>query len=476
MDHSHGLGTARIGSLLARYALPSIIGMVVSALYNIVDRIFIGRGVGSLALAGVTVAFPLQLSQIAFSVLIGVGASALISISLGERDREKAERVLGNGFLLVLVISITIAALGIAFLDPLLRLFGASENVLPYAHSFALVILLGTPFATVSQGINGFIRSEGNPKVAMATQLIGPILNTFLCPFFIFVLKLGIMGSALATVISQAIGTIWVLSYYLTGRSLLKLRVRNFLPRADIVRAVIAIGSAPFLSELASAVMNGIMNNQLERYGGDSAVTAMSIVFAVSNLVYLTLLGITMGVQPIIGYNTGAKKYARVRSAELLAIGAASAFVVFCFAGVQIFPAAFVRLFAGSAAEILETGVYALRHYFIVLPLVGFQVVSAGYFQAVGKPKQSVLLGLSRQFIILVPLLYLLPLFWGLDGVWNAQPIADALSFAITAVFLGHEMSLLGRLARNPLETAAADLTQNRVSAASADPASRLSP
>jgi putative MATE family efflux protein len=448
MDNSRVLGTAPIGSLLARYALPSIVGMVVSALYNIVDRIFIGRGVGSLALAGVTVAFPLQLCQIAFSVLIGVGASALISISLGQQDRRKAERALGNGFLLVLAVSITIAALGIAFLDPLLRLFGASATVLPYAHAFSLVILLGTPFATVSQGVNGFIRSEGNPRVAMATQLIGPVLNTFLCPFFIFGLKLGIVGSALATVISQAVGTVWVLSYYLSGRSLLKLRARNFAPRPEIVRAIVAIGSAPFLSELASAVMNGIMNNQLERYGGDSAVTAMSIVFAVSNLVYLTLLGITMGVQPIIGYNTGATNYGRVRRAELLALAAATCFVTFCFAGVQIFPAGFVRLFAGGAPGILEIGVYALRHYFFVMPLIGFQVLSAGYFQAVGKPRQSVLLGLSRQFIILVPLLYILPRYWGLDGVWNAQPIADALSFAITAVFICRELSSLAKLSR----------------------------
>jgi len=269
--------------------------------------------------------------------------------------------------------------------------------------------------------------------VAMATQLIGPVLNVFLCPFFIFVLKLGIIGSALATVISQAVGTVWVLSYYLSGRSLLKLRLANFRPRREIVLPILAIGSAPFFSEFASAIMNGIMNNQLERYGGDAAVTAMSIVFALSNLVFLTLIGVNMGMQPIIGYNYGARLYGRVRKSVLVAIAAATAFVTFCFAGIQLFPGAFVTLFAGPASDVLDLGIYALRHYFIVLPLIGFQVLSSAYFQAVGKPKQSIFLNLLRQFIILVPLLYILPLLWGLDGVWIAQPIADVLSVAITA-------------------------------------------
>ena len=262
---------------------------------------------------------------------------------------------------------------------------------------------------------------------------------------FIFVLKLGIVGSALTTVISQAVGTVWVLSYYLGGKSLLKLKVQNFIPGGGIVASIVAVGSAPFFSELAAAVMNGIMNNQLERYGGDLAVTAMGIVFAISNLAYLTLLGIIMGVQPVIGYNFGARKYPRVRKTELTAIAAATVFVMLCFAAIELFPSAFVRLFAGSAAEIMSTGIYALRHYFILMPLIGFQVLSAGDFQAVGKPKQSLVLGLSRQFIILVPLLYILPIFWGLDGVWNAQPVSDALSFLITTVFLVREMKFLAR-------------------------------
>jgi len=446
MDNTRELGEAKIGSLLARFALPSIVGMVVGALYNIVDRIFIGRGVGPLALAGVTVAFGVQLIQIAFAVLIGVGASAHISISLGEGRRDKAEKYLGNGFALNMALSVTIAALGIAFLDPLLRLFGASPEILPHARAFTFVVLLGTPLATVSIGLNNFIRSEGNPRTAMVTQLIGPALNLFLCPFFIFVLRLGVAGSALANVISQAVGAVWVLSYYLSGRSALKLRPSNFVPSRAVAFSIMAIGAPTALSDLASSLISGIMNNQLERYGGDVAVTSMGIVFAISNLVFLTIIGISMGVQPIIGYNIGAKLYGRVRKVELTAILAATILATFVFAFVQLIPGAFVSLFAGSDPDVARVGVYALRHYFIFLPLMGLQILGSSYFQAVGKPTKSLVLGLSRQFLFLIPLLFALPLFWGLDGVWHAQPCADFLAFSITAILLFREMEKLRRL------------------------------
>jgi putative MATE family efflux protein len=446
MDNTRELGEGRIGPLLLRFALPSIIGMVVGALYNIVDRIFIGRGVGPLALAGVTVAFGVQLIQIAFAVLIGVGASACISISLGEGNKDKAERVLGNGFALNMILSVTIAALGIVFLDPMLRLFGASAEVLPHAHAFTFVVLLGTPLATISMGLNNSIRSEGNPRTAMVTQIIGPALNLFLCPFFIFVLRLGVAGSALANVISQAVGSIWVLAYYFSGRSVLKLRLANLVPRMAIALQIMAIGLPTALSDLVASLVNGIMNNQLVRYGGDVAVTAMGIVFVLSNLTFLTIIGTSMGVQPIIGYNIGARHYGRVRKVELSAIGAATAFSIAVFAFVQLFPGAFVSLFAGSDPAVREVGVYALRHYFIFLPLMGLQVLGSSYFQAVGKPTKSLFLGLSRQFLFLIPMLLLLPSLWGLEGVWNAQPCADLLAFTVTAILLTREMRKLKRM------------------------------
>jgi Na+-driven multidrug efflux pump len=267
-----------------------------------------------------------------------------------------------------------------------------------------------------------------------------------LCPIFIFVLKMGIVGSALATVISQGVGSIWVIVYYLSGKSLLKLKLANFIPRIDIALSIMALGSATALSDLASAVTSGIMNNQLERYGGDAAVTAMGIVFAISNLVFLTLIGMNMGMQPIVGYNIGAKLYGRVRKAEFAAIAAATAFSTFCFAAVQLFPGAFVSLFAGPSSGLGDLGVYALRHYFMLLPLMGLQVLGAGYFMASGKPLKSLVLGLSRQFIFLIPLIYILPLFWKLDGVWNAQPVSDGLSFVITGILLLREMRKLKKM------------------------------
>jgi putative MATE family efflux protein len=446
VDNTKEFGSGRIGPLIARFALPSIIGMVVSALYNIVDRIFIGRGVGPLALAGVTVAFGVQLIQIAFAVMVGIGTSARISISLGRGRKDEAERFLGNGFALNMAISLTLAILGIVFLDPMLRLFGASEEVLPYAHAFTFVVLLGTPLGTISMGLNGFIRAEGNPKVAMVTQLIGPALNVIFCPLFIFVLKMGVAGSAIANVISMSVGSTWVLSYYLSGRSLLKIRRANLVPDRRFALPILALGLPTALSDLASSITMGLMNNQLVRYGGDLAVTAMGIVFAISNLVFLTLIGTTMGVQPLIGFNIGAKLFHRVRKIELVAIGAATAFAALAFAGIQLFPGAFISLFAGSDARVLEIGTYALHRYFIFLPLMGLQVLGSGYFQAAGKPAMSLVLGLSRQFIILIPMIIVLPLLWGLDGVWSAQPVADVVAFSVTGLLLGREMRRLGKM------------------------------
>jgi len=419
--------------------------MVVGGLYNIVDRIFIGQGVGPLALAGVTVAFGVQLIQIAFAVLIGVGTSARISICLGQGDKAKAEHFLGNGFALNLAISVTITLLGLLFLDPVLRLFGASEAVLPYARDFTRIVLIGTPLGTISMGLNGFIRAEGNPKVAMVTQLIGPILNTALCPLFIFGFGWGVAGSALANVVSQSVGSVWVLAYYLGGRSLLKIRRGNLIPRREISIPIITLGSAIAISELASSALMAIMNNQLSRYGGDLAVTAMGIVFALSNLVFLTLIGMNMGIQPLVGYNIGARLYGRVRKIERAAISAATLFATLVFVGVQLFPRAFVTLFAGGSAEVLDIGVHAMSRAFLALPVIGLQVLGAGYFQAAGRPTMSLFLGLTRQIIFFIPLLLVLPLFWGLDGVWYAGPLADATAFTVTGAFLWREMRALSR-------------------------------
>jgi putative MATE family efflux protein len=437
------LGTSSIPSLILKFSLPSIVGMLVSALYNVVDRIFIGQGVGPLGLAGATIAFPLMQVQIAFASLIGMGATTLISIELGRQDRARAERVLGNGFALVITVALSVSVLGLVFLDPLLRLFGASEAVLPYARDYTGVILAGTIFQVLALGVNNFIRGEGNPRTAMVSMFIGAVLNAILCPIFLFALRLGMKGAALATVLSQAVSAAWVMSHYLSGRSILKLRLADMRPRRDIVFPILAIGSAPFAVNLANAMMNGIMNNQLQRYGGDLAVSAMGAVFAIVSLFVFVAFGINGGVQPIIGYNYGAGRSSRVRHAALLAIGAAVAVFTLGYAVVQLFPRTLVSLFTGGSRELTDLSAGALRRVLLCMPLIGFQIVASGYFQAVGKPRHSMFLSVSRSILFLIPLLYVMPAIVGLQGLWLAPPTADFLAAVVTAFFFGREMRSL---------------------------------
>ncbi len=447
MEHNRELGTSSIPSLIVKFSLPSVFGMLVSALYNVVDRIFIGQGVGPLGLAGATIAFPLMMVQIAFATLIGMGATTLISINLGRQDRETAERVLGNGFALVIAVALSVSALGLVFLDPLLRLFGASEAVLPFARDYTSIILAGTIFQVLALGVNNFIRGEGNPRTAMISMFIGAVLNAALCPVFIFVLHMGMRGAALATILSQAVSAAWVMFYYLSGRSSLKLRLSMMRPRKAVVLPILAIGSAPFAVNLANSLMNGIMNNQLKRYGGDLAVSSMGVVFALVSLFVFIAFGINGGVQPIIGFNYGAKQPQRVRQAALLAIGAATAVFSIGYILVELFPRPLVLLFAGSSKELADMSAFALRRVLLCMPLIGFQIVSSGYFQAVGKPRQSMLLSLSRQVLFLIPLLFILPSLGGLTGLWFAPAAADLLAACVTAVFFAREMSMLGKAA-----------------------------
>ena len=475
MQKSELLGTAKIPALLLRFSVPAIIGMLVNALYNIVDRIFIGQGVGPLGIAGATITFPLMLIQMAFGMLIGLGANSLISISLGEQKRERAETILGNAFFLLVCIAVSLSALGLLFLTPLLKLFGASETILPYARSYASIILFGTLFQAIGMGMNNFIRGEGDPKTAMKTMLLGAILNTILDPIFIFVFKWGVGGAALATVISQGASAVWVLAYYFGGRSQLKIRLHNLLPRKDIVLKILAVGSAPFAMQLASALLNAIVNNQLTAYGGDLAVSAMGILFSIGMLFFMPIFGVNQGMQPIVGYNFGAKSYHRVVHAAYIAIGAGSVFVILGFLSIQLFPRALVSLFSGSSAELLDLGAYAIRRYFLMMPVIGFQMIASGYFQAVGKPKQAMFLTLSRQIILLIPLFLILPRFLGLDGIWLAPPIADLLSAALTGIFFYRELRNLKLQGDASMTAAAAPADVDALTAAAAPAEAALS-
>ncbi|MGE5679066.1 MAG: MATE family efflux transporter [Pseudomonadota bacterium] len=441
MDQTKQLGEEKISKLLLKFSIPAIVGMLVNALYNVVDRIFIGNSsVGSAGIAGITICSPIMLVTLAFSMLIGLGANSLISIRLGEKRRDEAELILGNAMTLLVVVPAVVSVICLIFIEPLLIMFGASEVVLPYAKEYMTIILIGTTIQTLGFGMNNFIRAEGNPRIAMLTMLIGAILNTILDPIFIFIFGWGIAGAAIATVLSQMASTSWVLYHFLGGRSTLKVHTANLILRSHIVERIIALGMAPFLMQLAASVLNAIMNKSLNLYGGDVAVSGMGVVTSITMLILMPIFGINQGSQPIIGYNYGALKFDRVKKTLKLAIAAATGITCVGFLLTRLFPEQLISIFNRNDAELLHFGTRALSIFLLCLPIIGFQIVSANYFQAVGKPKHASFLSLSRQVLILIPALLILPKFFGLDGLLMAGPTADLTASVVTGIFLIREL------------------------------------
>lgn len=442
MNRSDAMRDQKIGSLLFSFSLPAIVGMLVNSLYNIVDRIFVGRGVGSLAIAATTVAFPIMIILMAVSMLIGVGATALISIRLGEQKKEEAEKVAGNAAAMLVLLPALFAIIFLLFTEPILVAFGASEAVLPYAKDFVHIIMLGSVFGSISIGMNNFIRAEGNPKMAMNTQILGAVINVVLNYIFIFKMGLGIKGSALATVISQFISAIWVLSYFFTGRSLVKIRLKYLKPQWPILLSIMAIGFAPFAMQVANSVQQLILNKTLMTYGGDLALSAVGILMSVSTLLFMPILGISQGAQPIIGYNYGARQYQRVKETLKIAVIASTAIAVTGFLVLMIWPQEIIGLFSKDK-QLIALTTHAMTIFFALMPALGFQIICSTYFQAVGKARESAILSLSRQVLLFIPLLLILPHFWGIDGVWRTAPIADLLAVVITAIVIYRELKKL---------------------------------
>lgn len=451
-DHAKQLGEEKTYKLLFKFSMPAIVGMLVNALYNVVDRIFIGNGVGSLGIAGITVSFPFMIILMAFSMLVGIGSTSLISIKLGEGKRAEAEAVLGNGMVLLIGISLCLSALGLLFLDPVMHLLGASVSVLPYAKEYMSIILWGAVFQAVGFGMNNFIRAEGNPRIAMLTMLIGAVLNTILDPLFIFAFGWGIRGAALATILSQAVSAAWVLQYFLGGRSLLKIRRKNLQLKVATVGKILAIGSAPFAMQLAASVVTTILNNSLSIYGGDLAISAMGIVNSIAMLILMPIFGINQGAQPIIGYNYGAQKFDRVKHTVILAMAVATCIVCMGFILVMLIPQQLIAFFNREDLELIRLGAHALQVFLILLPIIGFQIVGANYFQAVGKPKHAMFLSLSRQVIVLIPAVLILPRFFQFDGILMAGPVSDLVSSILTGIFVYKEFNSLDKKQRQRYE------------------------
>lgn len=445
MNNSKQLGEEKILKLLLKFSVPAIVGMLVNALYNVVDRVFVGRGVGFLGIAGITVGFPIMLVVMAFSMLIGIGGTSLISIKLGQQNKDEAEHIAGNGMALLIIISLSLTVIGLIILDPVLRALGADADVLPYAREYMRIILLGIVFQAIGFGMNNFIRAEGNPKVAMFTMLIGAIVNTILDPIFIFIFNLGMAGAALATIISQAISASWVLYHFFSGRSALKIHRKNLKLDRGIIKGIVSIGLAPFAVQLAASLLNFIMNKSLTSYGGNVAISGMGVINSIATLMLMPIFGINQGAQPIIGYNYGAQKFDRVKEALKLAILGATIIVTIGFIITRLFPEQLIGMFSSDDKELITFGVHALKIFLIFLPIIGFQIVGSNYFQAVGKPKQAMALSLSRQVLILIPALLILPRFFGIDGVFMAGPLSDLLSSMITGTWLYRELKQLGK-------------------------------
>lgn len=440
MDRSAQLGQAGIPRLLLRFSIPAIVGMMAQASYNLIDRVFVGHALGSEGIAGTTVAFPFMLVVLAFGMLIGFGGTALISIRLGEEKKAEAEHVLGNTAVLLLVASVLITVAGLLWLDDILVVFGASDTVLPYARDYLRIIVLGTVFQMVAFGLNAPIRGEGNPRIAMLSMLISVLLNVILAPIFIFWFSWGMQGAALATVISQAVTAVWVVSYFLAGTSVLRFHIETLRLNRDVCRQIIIFGSPPCAMQLTASVLQSILNHQLGAYGGDLAISVMGILYAMFMMVAMPIFGINQGAQPIIGYNYGAKQFNRVKKTLELAILGATGFTVVGFGVMMLFPTEVIRLFNRQDQSLLALGTHAIRISTIMLPLIGFQIVSASYFQAIGKPKTAMLLMLSRQLLLLIPAVLILPLFFGLNGVWAALPTSDFGASLLTGICLLAEL------------------------------------
>lgn len=424
-----------VGRLLWEYSLPAVVGMLVMALYNVVDRIFIGQCVGPDAIAGLAISFPMMSLATAMGVLIGVGASARISIKLGASRLDEAQQILGNAFILTLIIGITYMTLFVIYIDPMLRLFGASDATLPYARSYMLVLMPGLLLTNITYGFNNIMRASGYPRRAMLTMIIGAVVNVALDPLFILVFDWGIAGASMATVIAMAVSAGFVLAHFMRRDVILRFKRGIYRLRFGIITGIISIGAAPAIVNAASCAVNALANHSLLSYGSDRDIGAAGIMVTYTSLLVTIVLGLCQGLQPIVGYNYGAGNMHRLRRAFFLAVAAAS--VVTCVGGLYGFfwPSTIARVFTTDADLIASTD-RALGICLAVFPVVGFQIISTCFFQSIGKATESIIVGLLRQVIFLIPLLIYLPRFFNVEGVWMAFPISDAVATVVTLVLL----------------------------------------
>ena len=429
------LGTKPVGQLLMQYAMPAIVAMTASSLYNIIDRAFIGQVVGPEAIAGLGITFPFMNLSAAFGAAVGVGASTCISVNLGQRNYKRAEYLLGNTITLNLIIGLLFMAVCLIFLDPILRFFGASDVTLPYAREFMQVILAGNVVTHMYFGMNAVLRAAGKPRHAMYATLFTVACNIALVIAFVWWFRWGIRGAALATVTSQSLALCWQMWQFSDKKEILHLKSGIYKLKKDLVRNIIAIGISPFMMQTTSCIIVIFMNNQFVRYGGDMAVGAYSIGNSVVMMFFMFVMGMNQGMQPIVGYNYGAEKYDRMFRCLWLTIAAATAILLVGWALSMLFPREIARIFT-TDETLIAMAARGIKINMLVFFVVGSQAVITNFFQCIGKVKVSIFLSLSRQLFLLLPMAYVFPLIWDLDGVWYSMPASDFGSFAMTIPLL----------------------------------------
>ena len=429
------LGTKPVGQLLMQYALPAIVAMSASSLYNIIDRAMIGQVVGPEAIAGLGITFPLMNLGAAFGAAVGVGASTCISVKLGQRDYKTAEHLLGNTVTLNLIVGFLFMAVCLTFLDPILRFFGASDVTLPYAREFMVVILLGNMVTHMYFGMNAVLRAAGKPRHAMYATLFTVGMNILLVVAFVWWLRWGIRGAALATITSQSMALCWQMWIFSNKKELLHLKRGIYRLKSELVRNIVSIGISPFLMNATACLVVIFMNNQFVRYGGDMAVGAYSIANSVVMVLFMFVMGMNQGMQPIVGYNYGAEKFDRMFRCLWLTIAVATGILLVGWTLSMLFPRQIARVFT-TDPTLLALAARGIKLNMLVFFVVGSQAVITNFFQCIGKVEISIFLSLSRQLILLIPLAYLMPLFLGLDGVWYSMAVSDFGSFAMTIPLL----------------------------------------
>ena len=426
------LGTKPVGKLLMQYAIPAIIAMTASSLYNMVDSIFIGQGVGPLAISGLAITFPLMNLSAAFGAAVGVGASTFISVKLGQKDYDTAKHILGNTMTLNLIMGLGVGLVCLLFLDPILRFFGASDQTIPYARDYMVIILLGNVITHMYFGLNAVLRAAGKPKHAMSATIFTVVLNTLLDPLFIYTFELGIKGAAYATVLAQSLALIWQLYTFSRPKELLHFKRVTFRLQSSIIRNIIAIGLSPFSMKVCACIVVILINNSMVHYGSDLAVGAYGIANKVAFIFVMINMGVNQGMQPIAGYNYGAMRYDRLMKVVKYSIIAATAIMTTGFIIAMTIPGTCARLFT-TDPTLIDLSAKGIRYIMVAFPVVGYQMVVSNFFQSIGKAKISIVLSLSRQLLILLPLLLVLPTMFGINGVWVSMPVSDTLSAFMAA-------------------------------------------